>query len=159
MNRAFGFPYGGFGGFGPFGPAYPFFPRRRLFPFFFLSPFYFPFFRGEDDRDGTYFTHHTCQEGDTFGTLASQYNVPRPILEAMNPHIQQPETLSPGTTAYIPRLDQMHCHKMYVEQEVPFTGSVPAYGGQQMMPSSYGYPGTWTVQQPAAPYGGGTAAR
>ncbi|WP_207953016.1 LysM peptidoglycan-binding domain-containing protein [Paenibacillus agricola] len=114
MDRAYG--YGGFGQFGaPFNPY--FFPRRRFVPFFFLSPFFFPFFRGEEDRDGTYFAKHQCMHGDTMGALAQQYNVPQPILEAMNPHIQNPKALEPGSITYIPRMDKMYCHRMYIEQE------------------------------------------
>jgi hypothetical protein len=115
MERAF-FPGAGFGP-GPF--FNPFFvPRRQFFPFFFLSPFGFPFFRGEDDRDGMYHMKHHCKEGDTLDSLAQTYNCPRPILEAMNPHIQHPHYLAAGTVVHIPRLDQMVCHKLYLEQEV-----------------------------------------
>ncbi|WP_216624437.1 LysM peptidoglycan-binding domain-containing protein [Paenibacillus foliorum] len=140
-----GFGHGGFGhgGFGHFGGPFinPFFPRRRFFPFFFLSPFFFPFFRGEDDRDGTYFAQHQCIEGDTLGTLAQRYNVPQPILEAMNPHIQDPNALMPNSITYIPRLHMMYCHKMYLEQEAPASRGDPAmYPGQQMTPYTYSYP-------------------
>jgi hypothetical protein len=136
MNRALG--YGGFnyGGLGHFGvPHHPFFfPRRRFVPFFFLSPFFFPFFREETDRDGTYYAQHHCKEGDTMGSLAQQYNVPQPILEAMNPHLQNPNALVSGTVTYIPRLDKMYCHKMYMEQDATANNAVPPqYPQQQMM--------------------------
>lgn len=116
MDRQF-FP---FGGFHPF-----FFPRRRFFPFFFLSPFFFPFFRGEDDRDGMYYAQHQCKDGESMGTLAQMYNCPRQILEAVNPHIPNPDALMPGSTVYIPRLDRMYCQKVYFEQEVPESAVSP----------------------------------
>ncbi|MDR6551664.1 LysM domain-containing protein [Paenibacillus qinlingensis] len=143
----FGPGFGGYGGFGGFGyPQYgfggpfynPYFPRRRLLPYFFLSPFAFPFFiRGEDDRDGTYYAQHQCVEGDSMVKLAQKYNVPQPILEAMNPHIQQPDSLTPGNITYIPRLYKMHCHKMYLEHEVPEGASVPMYTAPHMAPSMH----------------------
>ncbi|SDN05447.1 LysM domain-containing protein [Paenibacillus sp. yr247] len=148
MERAFG----GFGQptfFNPFFTPFvnPFiFPRRRFIPFFFLSPFFFPFFRGEDDRDGTYFSQHTIKDGDTMGKLAQTYNVPGPILEVVNPHIQNLNVLAPGSIIYIPRMDKMYCHKMYLEQEAPETGAPsPMYPTQQTMPytgtPSHMYPG------------------
>ncbi|MNI22846.1 hypothetical protein D3C73_764100 [compost metagenome] len=85
------------------------------------------------------------------GALAQKYNVPQPILEAMNPHIQNPETLAPGSITYIPRLYKMNCHKMYLEhgaaeneanspmnqaqKPTPYADpSYPMYQGQQMTP-------------------------
>ncbi|MCR8634555.1 hypothetical protein [Paenibacillus radicis (ex Xue et al. 2023)] len=117
MERAFGHGGFGHGGFDHFEhPA--FIPQRRFTPYFFLSPF---FFRGNNDTNGTFFTQHQCNEGDTIGTLAEMYNVPQPILETMNPHIQNSEYLAPGSIANIPRLDKMYCHKMFMEQDGPGT--------------------------------------
>jgi len=65
-----------------------------------------------------YHTKHHCKEGETLDSLAKTYNCPRPILEAMNPHIQHPHYLTAGTVVHIPRLDQMVCYKLYLEQEV-----------------------------------------
>lgn len=123
MERAF-FPGAGFGP-GPFFNPF-FFPQRRFFPFFFLSPFGFPFFRAEDDRDGMYHIKHHCKEGETLDSLAKTYNCPRPILEAMNPHIQHPHYLTAGTVVHVPRLDQMACYKLYMEQ--------PVYDGRSAYP-------------------------
>ncbi|WP_199622624.1 LysM peptidoglycan-binding domain-containing protein [Paenibacillus alkalitolerans] len=125
-----GFPFGGFGGFSPF-----FFGGRRFFPSFFLSPFTFPFFRGEDDRNSMYYAQHQVREGETMDVLAATYNVPRPILEAMNTHIQNPHLLAPGTVVYIPRLDRMYCKMMLMEQESSHMGM--AYPAEQTMT----YPG------------------
>lgn len=114
--------------------------RPRLLPFFSLSPFSFPSFRGEDDLDGNYYAQHLSQEGESMEQIAQMYNVPQPILEAMNPHIQNPNDIAPGSTAYIPRLDKMHCQTMYVQQEVPVNAAQPASfrePEQQTMP----YPG------------------
>ncbi|MDF2961548.1 MAG: LysM protein [Paenibacillus sp.] len=111
MDRAFG--YGGFG----YSPYYYHFPRRRFFPFFFISPLFFPFFRGEEDRNAAYFAQHCCKDGDSMEGLAKLYNVPQPILEATNPHITNPDFLAPGSTVNIPRMDTMHCQKMYMEQQ------------------------------------------
>jgi spore germination protein YaaH len=128
-----------------------FFPRRRLFPFFFFFPFFFPFFRGEEDRDGMYYTH-TCGEGDTMRKLAKKYNVPQPVLEAMNQHIQNPAALRPRETVYVPRMDKMYCQKMYMEEGeiqmnqpmMPYTAMPSSmYPAQQMIP----YP-----NQPVNPY-------
>ncbi|WP_223067372.1 LysM peptidoglycan-binding domain-containing protein [Paenibacillus caui] len=125
-----------------------FFPRRRFFPFFFISPFFFPFFRGEETRDGMYYKQHQCKDGDTFGSLAQMYNCPQPILEAMNPHIQDPSALMPGNIVNIPRLDKMYCHKMYLEQEASQTDAYPGstapmtspYGGMPAYPMEYAQP-------------------
>lgn len=161
FGPGFGPGFGGFGGFGhPFGfggfgsPFFnPFFFPRRFSPFFFLSPFSFPFFRGEDDRDGEYFTEHQCTHGDTMIVLAQKYNVPRPVLEAMNPHIQNPNVLTAGIIVYIPRMDKMFCHKMYLEHEMsgpsqqtmPYTGATyPMSSGQQQQMGPYSYPCTQT---------------
>ncbi|SFK98147.1 hypothetical protein SAMN03159341_102529 [Paenibacillus sp. 1_12] len=116
------FELGGFSGFGGgFGhtPLFNPFFRQQSVPFFFLSPSFFPSYRGEDDRDGNYYAQHQCQEGENMENVAQMYNVPQPILEAMNPHIQNPNDIAPGSTAYIPRLDKMNCHTMYMQQEVP----------------------------------------
>lgn len=135
-SRGFG-PSDGFGSFG-FNPLFggfgaPFFPQRRFLAFFMISPFFFPF-RGEDDRDGTYFAQHHCQEEDSYEKLAKLYNVPKPILETMNPQIQHPGVLSPGNVVYIPRLDKMYCYKMHLEQEVPGPQGVsPMHAAQYPM--------------------------
>lgn len=147
MERHFGFPFGGFGHptfFNPFFNPF-FFPRRRFFPFFFFSPF-FPFFRGEEDRDGTFFMHHQCKEGETLESLAQAYNVPRPVLEVTNSHIQNLTVIAPGSIVYIPRMDKMYCHKMYLEQEVPAAGTASAMS--PVDPAGHMY--QW---QPRAPYG------
>jgi hypothetical protein len=162
MERQFGLGhhFGGFGSpfFGGFGS--PFF-RPRFFPFFFFSPFFFnPFFpfRGEGDRDGMYHNHQ-CKEGDSMGTLAETYNVPQPILETVNPQIQNPAVLNPGETIYVPRMHKMYCKKMYMEEEspgmyptqqaMPYTGAPQVYPNQQMMPS----PGAPEVTEYAPPSG------
>ncbi|MDF2716746.1 MAG: hypothetical protein K0R28_3671 [Paenibacillus sp.] len=160
MDRQFGVPFGGFGHQPFFNPF--FFPRRRFFPFFFFSPFFFPFFggfRGEEDRDGTYYMQHTCCEGDTMEKLAQTYNVPGPVLEAVNPHIQGPYSMTPGTVVHIPRMDKMFCQKMYLEQEVPETTTAPySQYPQQQYPSfsaqpAAAHPGyTYPAQQPNQPY-------
>ncbi|MBJ6362742.1 LysM peptidoglycan-binding domain-containing protein [Paenibacillus sp. GCM10012307] len=102
-------------GAGPF--FHPsFFPRPRFFPFFFLSPFFFPFFRDGQHQHDLY-AQHSSKEGENLASLARQYNCPLPILEAMNPHIQNPAALQ-GAVVNIPRLDNMYCHKMYLEERV-----------------------------------------
>lgn len=131
MNRAF-IPQGGAGFRRPFRPIpHPFFPRRFLFPFFFFSPFFFPFFRedGEGDRNDMYFAQHQMQAGDTMDKVAHMYNMPLPILEEANPHIN-PQQMQPGSTVYIPRISHMYCHKTYMENEVET--QAPRYPGQQM---------------------------
>lgn len=124
MERQFGFGSPFF--FNPF-----FFPRRRFFPFFFISPFFFPFFREGDERDGMY-SQHECVEGDTMRKLAKKYNVPQPILETMNPHLQNPSALSPGNVVNIPRLDKMYCQTLYMEQQTPASPMPYPAQGQQM---------------------------
>ncbi|WP_161631218.1 LysM peptidoglycan-binding domain-containing protein [Paenibacillus pinihumi] len=109
-------------GAGPFFNPF-FFPRPRFFPFFFLSPFFFPFFRDGNVRDDQYYAQHQCKEGDTLESLARMYNCPQPILEAMNPHIQNPAQVQ-GTTVNIPRLDKMYCHKMYLEEKAEVNSQV-----------------------------------
>ncbi|CAG7650141.1 LysM domain-containing protein [Paenibacillus allorhizosphaerae] len=157
MDRAF-FPFGGFGpfGFGPFGGfgAPFFFPGRSFFPFFTLSPFFFPFFRGEEDRDGTYYAQHHCQEGDSYERLADMYNVPQPILETMNPHIEHPQALSPGHIVYIPRLNKMYCHKMYLEQETAGAENAAPMYTSPMQAAPY----PMQIPQYPAPNAGPTAA-
>lgn len=120
MNRAF-IPFGGSGFRRPFRPfRHPFFPRRFLFPFFFFSPFFFPFFRedGEDARDDMYFAVHQTQSGDTLDKVSHMYNMPSVILEEANPHIGNPNEIQPGSSVYIPRISNMHCNKTYIEREV-----------------------------------------
>lgn len=178
-NRAF-FPGGGFGpGFGPgffpgagFGGPFfnPFFFPRRFFPFFFLSPFRFPFFRGEEDRDGQYYAQHSCQEGETLRNLAQMYNCPQPILEAMNPHLQNPHALATGTVVQIPRLDTMFCHKMFMEQGAPDNAPLsqmapmpmaPMQMPQMQMPTGAApqMPGMVQSPQMQAPYAGAAYSR
>ncbi|WP_202916173.1 LysM domain-containing protein [Paenibacillus mesophilus] len=145
MDRQFGVPFGGFG-FNPF-----FFPRRRFVPFFFFSPFFFPFFpfrEGVEDRDGTYYKQHTWSDGDTMEQLAQTYNVPGPVLEAVNPHIQAPYQPAAGTVVHIPRMDKMFCQKMYVEQDVPEAAPYSQYP-QQQYPSYAAQP---AAAYPAYPY-------
>lgn len=160
MNRqAFFNPFFGpgfFPFFGPFG-----FPRRRFFPFFFFSPFRFPFFRDEA-RNGDYYTPHHCKMGDTMESLAEMYNVPRPVLEAVNPHIQNPAALVAGSTIHVPRMNRMFCQRMYAEFEsAPNTGHIPmqstapwmtpAVGGVQTAPWTYMPMGTAPNQAWASP--------
>ncbi len=82
--------------------------------------------------------HHICKEGETLDQLAQRYNCPRPILEAMNPHLQHPHALMPGSVVYVPRLDKMVCHKMYWEQEV--AGTDVQYGQVPLPMSFHGMP-------------------
>lgn len=147
MDRQFGLPFGGGFGFGhqPFFNPF-FFPRRRFVPFFFFSPFFFPFFRAEEDRDGTYFMQHAYCDGDTMESLAQAYNVPVPVLEAVNPQLQQPNALPPGSIVHIPRMDKMHCQKMFMEQEVPESAGAYPQFPQQPFPAY--------SQQPSAAYPG-----
>lgn len=122
----------------------PFFFRPRFFPFFFISPFHRPFFhhRDEDERDGN-FIHHECEHGDTLESLAERYNVPQPMLTELNTHLQNPSFLNPGDTMYIPRLNRMHCQRMYMADESqshmhpgqmlqqPYPGMQQPYPGMQ----------------------------
>lgn len=63
MERQF-FPHGGFGFHPFFRPFFnPFFPRRTLFPFFSISPFFFPF-RGEGNSNDMCFAQHQAQGGN-----------------------------------------------------------------------------------------------
>ena len=145
MERQFSPPpfHGGFG-FHPFFHPFihPFFPRRSLFPFFALSPFFFPFFRGDGDSNDMCFAQHQAQEGDTVEKVAHMYNIPHSILEEANPHIGNPNQLRVGETVFIPRISNLHCHKTYMEQEMPNTGApAPMYQGQQAMSFS-GMPNT-----------------
>lgn len=128
----------GFPGFHPFFRpfAHPFFPRRFFFPFFSISPFFFPFVREEGTRNDLCFAQHQAQEGDTLGNLAYSYNIPHPILEEANPHIGNPQKLKHGEIVYVPRISEMYCQKTYIEREIPNTGTTtPMYQGQQMMPN------------------------
>ncbi|MEF3302023.1 LysM peptidoglycan-binding domain-containing protein [Paenibacillus sp. GYB003] len=165
MERAFGF--------GPF--FNPFFFPRRFVPFFFFSPFFFsPFlfpFRDENEQRDLFYTH-ACREGDTMEKLAGMYNVPIPVLEAVNPHLQSPAALTPGACVYVPRMDKLYCQKMYMEQEhavspaygqspqaapyfaKPEGADYPPYGYPAMQPASqagYGYPAMQPMSQ--ADYG------
>ncbi|MFD0586849.1 LysM peptidoglycan-binding domain-containing protein [Paenibacillus sp. GCM10027627] len=117
MDRAF-FHHGGPGFRRPFRPfPHPFFPDRFLFPFFFFSPFFFPFRNeeGAGNNNEVYFAHHQSKSGDTLHKVAHMYNIPYPILEEANPHISNPHQLSPGTSVSIPRISNMPCHKTYME--------------------------------------------
>jgi len=149
MDRPF-FPGGGFGFHPFFRPFFnPFFPRRPLFPFFSISPFFFPFspfFRGDNDQPDLCFAQHQVQEGDSLGNLAHSYNIPHPILEEANPHIGNLNQLQPGETIFIPRISNLICQKTYTEQEMPNTA--PVYQGQGQQPMTYaGMPNTYPGQQ------------
>ena len=135
MERQF-FPFGGFGFHPFFRPFFnPFFPRRTIFPFFAISPFFFPF-RGDDSNEMC-FAQHQAQGGETLENLAHTYNIPHPILEEANPHIGNPNQLRAGETVIIPRISNLHCQKTYMETEVPNSGEpTPLYQGQQTMPYS-----------------------
>lgn len=128
MNRAF-IPFGGPGFRRPFRPfPHPFFRNRFLFPFFFFSPFFFPFFREEDDRNDMndmYFAHHQAQAGDTLEKVSHMYNIPYVILEEANPHIANPNQLNAGESVYIPRISHIHCHKTYMERDMPSAETAP----------------------------------
>ncbi|MEX2462480.1 MAG: LysM domain-containing protein [Paenibacillaceae bacterium] len=128
------FPHFGGFGFHPFFRPFfnPFFPRRFLFPFFSVSPFFFPFRDG--DPNEMCFAQHQAQEGETVESLAHAYNIPHPILEEANPHIGNPHQLRAGETVFIPRISNLQCQKTYVETEMPNSGVVPTsmYQGQTM---------------------------
>ena len=155
MDRQFP-PFGGFGFHPFFRPFFnPFFPRRFLFPFFSISPFFFPFFRDGDDPQDSCYAQHQAQEGDTLEKVAYSYNIPHPILEEANPHIGNPNQLRAGETVYIPRISNLHCQKTYMERDMPETGvTKPMYHGQQTMPYTgipyQAYPG----QQATTTYSG-----
>lgn len=123
MDRAFSH-FGGPGFRPPFRPfPHPFFPGRFLFPFFFFSPFFFPFFRDENGNpnvnpNNEMFAHHQAKGGDKLENVAHMYNMPYPLLEEANPHIENPKSLKHGESVYIPRISHMYCHKTYVEKEV-----------------------------------------
>lgn len=103
-------------------------PRGRSFPFFFLSPF----IRGEGQAAPNFAQHH-CQEGDSLQALARTYNVPLPILEAVNSHLPDVQ-VAPGSVVHIPRMDTMFCQKVYLDQRMPgnagyfphFSPSIPS---------------------------------
>ncbi|WP_239616524.1 LysM peptidoglycan-binding domain-containing protein [Cohnella mopanensis] len=130
MDRGF-FPGGGFGGgfgrpfFRPF--PHPFFPNRSLFPFFFFSPFFFPFFR-DGKSDDMVFAQHSAQAGDTLAAVGHKYNIPHAILEEANPQVSNPNQLKSGEMIYIPRISNMMCQKTYTEMPV---------SGQQAQPMMY----------------------
>jgi len=120
MERAF-FPGGGFGGFGrpffrPF--PHPFFPNRVLFPFFFFSPFFFPFFR-DGQTDDMIFAQHQAMHGETLASIGHKYNMPHAILEEANPQLSNPNALKAGEMVYIPRISNMMCQKTYTEAASP----------------------------------------
>jgi hypothetical protein len=132
-----------FGGFGHFGHGFPGFGHhgfghhgfghlgfgRRLFPFFSLFPFGFSGHRNDEQRANMYYAEHMIVSGDTMWNIAQKYNIPLPILVTFNPQIANPNVLNPGDKVYIPRLCDMYCQKMYVEQEG--TSTMPTYGGPQ----------------------------
>lgn len=132
MDRGF-FPGGGLGwGFGrpffrPF--PHPFFPNRFLFPYFYFSPFFFPYFR-DGKSDEMIFAQHSCQHGDTLASVGHKYNIPHSILEEANPHLSNPDRLAQGETVYIPRLSNMMCQKTYAEMSAPIQQPTMQYGQQ-----------------------------
>jgi hypothetical protein len=132
--RQYGFPYGhGFGHHG-FHHGFPFFGHgfgRRLFPFFFLNPFFGFGFRDGEERNRSYYAEHVVEQGDTMWKIAQKYNVPLPILITMNTHIQNPENLNVGDRVYIPRMCDMYCQRMYMEREA---------APQMSMPPQYPFP-------------------
>jgi len=152
MNRGFTQFGGGFGR-PPFRPfPHPFFPRRTLFPFFFFSPFFFPFFRegeeaGEDRNDGT-FAQHQATQGQTLQQVAHAYNMPYPILEEANPHLSNPSQLRQGETVVIPRISHMYCHKTYMERDDQLPTQLPAQTA--VNPAQHVQQTQW--QQPRVPY-------
>lgn len=154
MNRGFA-PFGGGFGRPPFRPfPHPFFPRRTLFPFFFFSPFFFPFFRegdevGEDRNDGT-FAQHQATQGQTLQQVAHAYNMPYPILEEANPHLSNPSQLRQGETVVIPRISHMYCHKTYLERDEQQPSQTAVNPAQQQAQQQTQQQAQW--QQPRAPY-------
>ncbi|WP_282943671.1 LysM domain-containing protein [Paenibacillus sp. RC67] len=85
------------------------------------------------------FSSHRCQEGDTLHSLARAYNVPLPILEAMNTHLPAANPITPGSVVHIPRMDTMFCQKVYWEQPVPASYSsptIPRIGPRYNRPSA-----------------------
>ncbi|MFC5652627.1 LysM peptidoglycan-binding domain-containing protein [Paenibacillus solisilvae] len=131
MDRGF-FPGGGGGFGGGFGRPFfrpfrhPFFPNRSLFPFFFFSPFFFPFFRDGQSND-MLFAQHQVQAGDTLASIGHRYNMPHSILEEANSHLANQNQLTAGEMVYIPRISNMVCQKTYSEMPAP------AQQGQPMM--------------------------
>lgn len=114
--RQFGLHHGfGHHGFGHHGFPFHHGFGHRFFPFFFLSPFGFGF-RGEgEDRNKHYYAEYTVEQGDTMWKVAEKYNVPVSILITMNTHITDPNQLNIGVKVYIPRMNDMHCQRMYME--------------------------------------------
>jgi hypothetical protein len=95
----------------------PFFPQRPVVPFFFLSPFARrPFYRDGSKHEALYHAQHHCTDTDTILNIAETYNVPHEILLELNPHIQDPNSLGPGTVVGIPRMHNLYVQKMYMEQ-------------------------------------------
>lgn len=133
-HQAFGFPQRGFFQQPPFFNPF-FFPKRRFLPFFFVSPFFFPYVRGEEGEEHSVklFAQHHCQAGDTMPSLAKAYNVPQPILEAVNPHLPASNEIVPGSVVNIPRMDTMFCYKMYLEHEAR---PLPAAASPALSPST-----------------------
>lgn len=146
FNPFFG-PFPGFAPFyGPFG-----FPRRRLFPFFFFSPYRFPFFR-DDERNEEYYSRHHCKKGETMESLAEMYNVPRPVLEAVNPHIANPAALAPGSTVHVPRMNRMYCQRMFAELEAaPSAGPIPMQEAWMNPAAGPAQTGPWMYAPTSAP--------
>ncbi|WP_127530448.1 LysM peptidoglycan-binding domain-containing protein [Paenibacillus kobensis] len=149
MNRGFA-PFGGGFGRPPFRPfPHPFFPRRSLFPFFFFSPFFFPFFReGEEageDRNSGVFAQHQAAPGETLAQVAHTYNIPYPVLEEANPHLTSPESLRQGETVVIPRISHMYCHKTYMERDSQ-PGQAGAVQPGAVQPGAV-QPGNWPQMQ------------
>lgn len=118
MNQRGFFPGGGFGRpfFRPF--PHPFFPNRSLFPFFFFSPFFFPFFR-DGNSDDMVFAQHQARPGDTMQAICHHYNIPLSIMEEANSHLANPNQLNPGEIVYVPRISNMICQKHIRKWELP----------------------------------------
>lgn len=142
----FGYPYGGFGyydyspvshhGFRPHFFGHHPHGLDYLIPFFLLFPFLGH--RGADRNTHKYHAKHKVEKGDTMWKIAEKYNVPLPLLIAANPHIANPNDIHPGETIFIPRLCDMHCHKMFMEPGVnPFFGMHP---NMQNMPNMMNMP-------------------
>jgi hypothetical protein len=134
--RPISYPYGGYGGYGHHGHGFPGFGHhgfghhgfghhgfghhgfgRRLFPFFSLFPFGFFGYRNDEQRAHLLYAEHTVEAGDTMWKIAQKYNMPLPILIAFNPQIANPNVITLGEKVYLPRLCDMYCQKMYVEQD------------------------------------------
>ena len=113
-------------------PIQPFVPQRRFFPLFFISPFFFQFARDDGELRDDVYAEHPVKEGDSAEKIATMYNIPQSIMELSNPHIQNFQVLPPGSTVYIPRMDQMYCQKMYLEVDV-YDPVAPMYNPMQSL--------------------------